>query len=40
LAHPQARSCVPGQVRRDLRGLSSSRHRRLSRCTDPHGVDR
>ncbi|HEU4524718.1 MAG TPA: helix-turn-helix domain-containing protein [Gemmatimonadales bacterium] len=40
LAHPQARSCVPSQVRRDLRGLSSSRHRHLSRGADPHGVDR
>ena len=37
LAHAQARSCVPGQVRRDLRGLSQ---RRLGRCADPHGIDR
>ena len=37
LAHAQARSWVPGQVRRDLRGLSQ---RRLGRCADPHGIDR
>lgn len=38
LAHAQARSGVPGQVRRDLCGLS--RRRDPSRWADTHGVDR
>jgi transposase len=39
LAHAQARSCVPGQMRRDLHGLSG-RRRHPGRCADAHGVDR
>ena len=39
LAHAQARSCVPGQMRRDLHGLSG-RRRHPGRGADAHGVDR
>ena len=38
LAHAQARSGVPGQVRRDLHGFSAGGH--LGRGADPYGVDR